>query len=212
MNIPQNLFIIIDILVAIILLFGIIKGCINGFAYELINLVFLALSFVAAWFISPILANKVPIFKLDVENDLVNKMYETTNASLMINNIIWIIILVLFLNLIFLLVKPLFKTISKIPVIGAVNRILGGLLGFLRSFIICLLISVLITLPIIKNGKEVKENTVLKYGDDITKFATKYIVNSINLDGIKDELDNFDVDDARDDLTNWLIEQGVLDE
>lgn len=212
MNIPQNLFIFIDILVAVIILIGIIKGCINGFAYELVNLVFLALSFVAAWFISPILANKVPVFNIDLGNELANKMYETTNASFLINNIIWIVIIILLLNLIFLLVKPLFKTISKIPVIGSFNRILGGLLGFLRSFVICLLISVLITLPIVKNGKAVKEGTVLKYADDITDVTTKLIINNINLDNLKNDIDSIDVDGAREELTNWLIENGVLDE
>ncbi|MDO5440613.1 MAG: CvpA family protein [Erysipelotrichaceae bacterium] len=212
MNIPNNLFIIVDILVAVILLFCIIKGVINGFVFELINIVFLAATCFIAYLVSPILAIKAQILDLASENELADKVVDTFNINITVNTVLWFVIIVLVLNLIFMIVKPLFKTVSKIPVIGSVNRILGGLIGGLRGFVICLFISVLITMPVIKNGKEVKEASVLRYADDITDYATKFIVKNVNLDNIKQEVDDFDVDKARNDLLTWLIDQGVLDE
>lgn len=212
MNIPSNLFIIFDILICIIFLFCIIKGVINGFIYELVNILCLAVSFAIAWFVSPILASKVPLIVLDVQNELAAKLYDISNVSILVNNILWLVIIVLVLNLLFLIIKPIFKKISKIPVIGPFNRILGGVLGALRAFVICLLISVLITMPIVKNGKAVKEGTLLRYSDNLTNVTTNFILDNINIDKIKEEVEDFDVDKAREDLAAWLVAQGVLDE
>ena len=212
MNIPSNLFIFIDILIVIIFLFCIIKGLINGFIFELINILFLALSFAVAWFISPIFASKVPLIVLDVKNELALKLIEFSDAVILVNNLLWLVIIVLILNLLFMIIKPIFKKISKIPVIGPFNRVLGGILGGLRAFVICLLISVLLSMPVIQNGKDVNEGTVLKYADDVTSYATNLILNNINLDKIKEEFDDFDVDKARKDLASWLIDQGIFNE
>lgn len=212
MNIPSNLFIFIDILIVIIFLFCIIKGLINGFVFELINILFLALSFAVAWFISPIFASKVPLIVLDVKNELALKLIEFSDAVILVNNLLWLVIIVLILNLLFMIIKPIFKKISKIPVIGPFNRVLGGILGGLRAFVICLLISVLLSMPVIQNGKDVNEGTVLKYADDVTSYATNLILNNINLDKIKEEFDDFDVDKARNDLASWLIDQGIFNE
>lgn len=212
MNIPSNLFIFIDILVAAIFLFCIIKGVLNGFLYELINLLFLAVSFGIGWFLSPIFADKAPLFKFSLNNDALDKIANSNKTSYLINNIIWLVIIVLILNLLFLFIKPLFKKLSKIPLIGTVNRVLGGFLGSFRALIICLLISVLISMPIIKNGKTVINSTVLKYGDDVTKFATKLIIDNVDLESLKNDIDDFDVDTYRQELTEWLINNGVLDE
>lgn len=212
MNIPSNLFIFIDILIVVIFLFCIIKGLINGFVFELINILFLALSFAVAWFISPIFASKVPLIVLDVKNELALKLIEFSDAVILVNNLLWLVIIVLILNLLFMIIKPIFKKISKIPVIGPFNRVLGGILGGLRAFVICLLISVLLSMPVIQNGKDVNEGTVLKYADDVTSYATNLILNNINLDKIKEEFDDFDVDKARNDLASWLIDQGIFNE
>lgn len=212
MSIPNSLFIIVDILIAAIILFCIIKGAINGFVYELINFLFLGLSFVVGWFLSPIFACKLTIFKPEISNELASKLMDATNLTIIINNYLWLIIIVLILNLIFMLIKPLFKSISKIPFLGFFNRIFGSLLGAIRGFVICLLVSALITSPIVKNGNEVKAGTLLNYVDDITNASTNFILENINIDSIKDNFEDFDVDKAREELSLWLSDQGILDE
>lgn len=212
MIIPENLFVAIDLLVIGIFLFCLIKAIKNGFLYELINLIFLALSFVAGWFVSPVLANNVSIMKINSENELNAKVIRDLNIQITVNTIIWFIIIILILNLIFILIRPLFKSICKLPLIGPVNRILGIILGVFRAFVITILLSILLTMPVIKNAKQIKNETVLVYVDKVTDISTKFIINNINLDNIKKEIEDFDVDEARNDLNTWLIEQGIINE
>lgn len=212
MNIPNSAFIVIDIILIAVIVFCLIKGILNGFVYGFINLIFLTASSFFAWFISPVLANKVALFTYTSENAVADKLIEQANLNLIINNLLWFIIITVVLNLLFALIKPLFKTISKIPIVGGLNKFLGGLLGFVRGFVICILISIFLSLPIIKNNTEVKNETILKYVEGITDEATKFLVKNINFDELIKDANSFDVDKARENLSKWLIEQGILDE
>lgn len=209
MEIRTDLLFVIDVIIVTVGVFCIIKGYINGFFYELINFIFILLSIVLAWFISPVLSKAYPIFKLNSGNELVDTISDTLNLNSLFNNILWFIIVVFGLIVLSLLLKPLFKKLCKVPVLGFFNRVLGALFGILNAFVVVLLISILLSLPVIKNGKEVKQKTLLKYTDSVSKLVNNYIVNNINLD----ELDeNFDVDNSRRELYDYLVEQGFIDE
>ena len=209
---PDFMSYIIDMLVVAIFLFCVVRAFRNGFVYELINFIFLGISILAGWFLSPILAIKASLFNIELDNELAAKLIDSNNISIVINTVVWFIIIVLVLNLLFVLIKPVFKALTKVPVLGSINKLLGGILGLIRAFIICLLLSVLITLPVIKNGKDIKNNSILRFGDDITNITTKFLVDNVDLDNLKHEISSFDADAARNDLQTWLIQQGVLNE
>ena len=209
---PDYMSYIIDMLVVAIFLFCVVRAFRNGFVYELINFIFLGISILAGWFLSPILAIKASLFNIELDNELAAKLIDSNNISIVINTVVWFIIIVLVLNLLFVLIKPVFKALTKVPVLGSINKLLGGILGLIRAFIICLLLSVLITLPVIKNGKDIKNNSILRFGDDITNITTKFLVDNVDLDNLKHEISSFDADAARNDLQTWLIQQGVLNE
>ena len=208
MHIPKDYFIYVNIVVAIVFILNIFKSYKNGFIYELVNLAFLVFSILCSWFIAPVLANKVFIYDA---NKLVDNKLPLDNINVFVNTIIWFVLLLLILNVLFLLLKPLLKFFSKIPVLGTVNKILGGIVGIIYGLFITIIISLILTLPIFTNGKEVVDNTVLKYANILNKEVTKIVIKNVNLDEIYKNTEGFNVEDARKDLENWLIEQGVID-
>lgn len=212
MVIDERAYLIIDLLVITALLFFIIKGVINGFLYELINVMFLFVAIIAAWIISPICATKFPIFDINTANELLDLIVDVSNINIIVNNILWFLILILCILVIFIVIKPLLKKFCKFPILGSFNRIFGGVLGLIYGFILVLLFTVFLSLPVFQNGKQAIDNTVLKYTNPATNFVTKVILKNANISSIKDATHSFNADKARQDLYDLLVKQGILDE
>lgn len=191
-------------IILIYVVFGIVAFK-NGFLYQLISLVFNGLSILAAWFLGPILANLIPLVKLDGLNG-------AFDASPYLNSIIYMVIVFIALRIIYLLIKPLFKKVSDIPIIGGINKIGGLLIGLINATIIVVLLSLLLNTKIITNGQEVKENTLFKYTDKVTEEFLKLSVDHLNIESFKDKIENFDVEEYREQFIQWLIEQGIINE
>ena len=205
MNISQEYFMFVNIAIILIyVVFGIVAFK-NGFLYQLISLVFNGLSILAAWFLGPILANLIPLVKLDGLNG-------AFDASPYLNSIIYMVIVFIALRIIYLLIKPLFKKVSDIPIIGGINKIGGLLIGLINATIIVVLLSLLLNTKIITNGQEVKENTLFKYTDKVTEEFLKLSVDHLNIESFKDKIENFDVEEYREQFIQWLIEQGIINE
>lgn len=208
MNIPQTWFMAVNILIAAILLFCIIKGFVDGFLYGVINLVFLLLSVIAAWFVSPILSSRISIVNIKLDEI---PFLDLSSINALGNTIVWFLIVLITLNLAFILIKPLLKKISKLPVIGLFNRLLGGVMGCIYGYFIILGLSLLLMTPVFNNGAEVKQGTILKYTDTISQEATKFIVQNIDISNVKIDMDETSIENARDAFASWLVSIGVLD-
>ena len=104
----------------------------------------------------------------------------------------------------------LFKSISKIPVIGTLNRVLGLFLGFFNATIIVLALSMLLSTPLVKNGSEVREETYFRYVDKYSKMALSCLGENISLETFKDKIESFNVDEARESFKNWLMSQEIM--
>lgn len=204
MNISSDLFIFIDIIVAFIFLSFVIVGFKKGLLFEVFSLVYTLASIVVAWFLSPVLANLYPIIKLkDLTNDM-QIIVEFVNLEVLLNTVAYFVISFLVLKLCYILLAVILKGINKVPFVGGFNRIFGAIIGGVNSLIIIFILSMLLSTPIIKNGDEVKQNTVFKYIDTYSSKALNYIVNNSSFEHIKDEFDDFDVKAAREQFKEWL--------
>lgn len=204
MRIPESSFIYIDICICLVLLVLMITGFVKGFLYELISIIFSVLSALLAWFVAPIFANLYPLISLDKlypEYALIKSLF---NLDSLLNTFAYFLIIFLILKLCYWFIALLFKGMNKLPVIGKFNKILGLLLGLFNGLLICLALSMLLTLPLFKNGNEVKNSTVLKYTNKLNTQVLNYVANNIDLNNIKKQFDDFDIDNARDDLKEWL--------
>lgn len=210
MCIPENSFIYINVAIIVIYLLSIYKAFKRGFLYETINFFGFIASLLISWFLAPIMAKYLPIV---TELDLSGQGEEivVNILSPIVNTVVWTVLLLVIIKLVLTIILPLFKGVSKIPVIGSVNRILGAIFGVFDATIWILIFSMLLSMPFFENGQEVKNHTFVKYVNEISDKALIFITENVELpEGIEYEID--DIDDFREKFTDWLIEQGVIDE
>ena len=205
MVIPQGSFIYISVFIIAIYLIMMIVGYMRGLLYELIGLFFTVLAVGAAWFSSPVLANLFPIIDLEnysEETKLLSKLFDLNQ---LINTIAYFLIVFLLLKLLYFFVSLLLKSLNKVPVIGTLNRFLGSVFGMLNATIIVLCLSMLLSLPIISNGKEVRENTVLKYISRFSSETFNMVADWVLDSNLKEKTEDFDIDLYREEFREWLM-------
>ena len=204
MHISSNLFIYINIFIALIYLTFAIIAFKKGMIFQILSLIWTIISLFGAWFLAPIFAGKLPIIKLD-------EKYSILGIEPIVNTIIYCVIFSLLIKLIFVFISPLLKKVSDIPLIGWINKLGGFIVGLINATVIVLLLSLLLDTPLFSNGKEIKENTGFKYCKNLSSEILNLTLEHLNSESFKD-IENFDIDDARNNFSLWLVEQGVLDE
>ncbi|MBO7677009.1 MAG: CvpA family protein [Erysipelotrichaceae bacterium] len=207
MNVPSEYFIFINIFIialyAVIIFFGYKKG----FLYEMISLVYTALALGAAWFVAPVLASVFPIIDLSkFSNGQYQMINNMLNLNSIVNIVIYFLITFLVLKVVYVLIALLLKSMNKIPVIGDFNQVLGAAFGFVNATIIVLSLSMLCSLPIIKNGEEIKEKTILKYITTFSDKALDLVIKEVGNTNIKPDFSDFDVDSYREDFKQWILQ------
>lgn len=181
-----------------------IIGYNKGFLYELVNFAYTGLSLLLSWLASPVFAKKFPLIqlsKLSTEAALLNKLF---NLDEIINNVAYFIIIFLLLKLIYVILSIIVKAFNKIPVIGKFNQILGAVAGFFNATIITVFISLLLSLPLFANGKEIKEKTILKYVNNFSSDIFDYITKKLITNNVDQSIQGFDADNYRKQLQEFL--------
>ena len=205
MTIPEEYFIFVNIAAILIFIIFAITSYRNGMLLQIISLTYTVISVFVAWFLAPILAVRFPLVKVEA-------LYKLYDVGPLVNSFVYFVIIFVIMRIIYLFIYPLFKSVSKIPFLGSVNKIGGLIVGIINAMIVIILLSLLLSTPLIKNGKEVKENTIFKYADKVSDLAVEMTVKRLNFDALKDKIDGFNANEAREKFTNWLIDQGILNE
>lgn len=200
---------LVNVTILLIYLILVVIAYKNGFLYEVlglfINLIILFLSYLLA----PLLASKITLINIDLSAYPILAIF---NLNELFNTIIFFVLIFFVLSIFGFLIKNLFKSVSKIPFLGFFNRILGIAVGFINATIITLLLSLLVSLPFINNGKQIKEESLFKYVNVITNKALVSLSDYIDIDSLSNNIEGLDINHARDELNKWLIEQGVFHE
>lgn len=205
MNISSDYFLYINIILVLIYIIFAIIGYKNGLMVQMIDLIFNFLAIFAAYFISPILASHFPLVTME-------EIYTKLNINRIIDTLIYCVIVYVILRIFYIFIKPVFKSVSKVPLIGFLNKVGGFLLGIVNATFIMLALGLLLTTPLFSNGIEVKKGTFLKYTDKLCEKAIDISVKYINFDSFKETIDDFDIDSAREEFNKWLFEKGVFHE
>ncbi len=204
MIIPQNVFLYISIFIIALYIVMMIIGYHKGFLYELVSLVYTALSLIAAWFLSPVLAKLFPLIDADKLGEY-KMMIDLFHLEETLNIIAYFIIIFLVLKIFYLFISLLMKSLNKLPVIGKFNQVLGAVSGFINATIITLAISMLFSLPIFKNGKDVREHTILKYVNQFTAQAYSFVMEKIVTDKLDLDMKDLNVDELREQFKEWIL-------
>lgn len=202
MVISSAYFTYLNLALIILYLAFVVIGYKNGLILQIVDLVYNILALFIGYFLAPILASHFPIVKLD-------EVYMALKLNVLMDTLIYMIIVFILLKLLYLIIKPLFGFVSKIPLIGFVNDIGGALMGIVNATIVVLLFCMLLNTPLFKNGNEVKEKTYLK---TINVLSYKALEFSMDHFDFQKEFKDFDIDKTRMAFDKWLEEQGVFDE
>ena len=202
MVISSAYFTYLNLALIILYLAFIVIGYKNGLILQIVDLVYNILALFIGYFLAPILASHFPIVKLD-------EVYMALKLNVLMDTIIYMIIVFILLKLLYLIIKPLFGFVSKIPLIGFVNDIGGALMGIVNATIVVLLFCMLLNTPLFKNGNEIKEKTYLKTINGLSYKALEFSMDHFDF---LNEFKDFDIDKTRMAFDKWLEEQGVFDE
>ena len=202
MIIPQNVFIYITLLIIALYIAMIIIGYHKGFLYELISFVYTALSLAVAWLVSPVLAQQFPLINPEKLGDKYKLIVSLLPVEKVLNIATYFIIVFLVLKVFYIFISMLLKSLNKLPLIGNLNQILGAFSGIINATIITLAISMLFTLPVFKNGNEVREGTILKYVNKYSTQACSFVLQKISTDKL--DLNDLNVTELREWFNNWL--------
>lgn len=202
MVISSAYFTYLNLALIILYLAFVVIGYKNGLILQIVDLVYNILALFIGYFLAPILASHFPIVKLD-------EVYMALKLNVLMDTLIYMIIVFILLKLLYLIIKPLFGFVSKIPLIGFVNDIGGALMGIVNATIVVLLFCMLLNTPLFKNGNEVKEKTYLKTINGLSYKALQFSMDHFDF---QKEFKDFDIDKTRMAFDKWLEEQGVFDE
>lgn len=209
MEIPNSYFFIVDIVIVAIFLICFVVSYKNGIIYEILSLFFIAISLFLGYFLSPIFAKRSFLVKPAIDDSL---MLNTNAIYFGINTIVWFAIISIFFILLFILIKPIFKSLTKIPVVGWINKIFGLIFGFVKGIVICSILSCLLSTSVFTNSSDIKNETIIKYVDIFTNQIVRTVVKNIDFKQIDENISDIDMDKTREIFEDFLIKQGFINE
>lgn len=124
---------IIDAVILLWLIFSFFGGAKTGFVYSVLGLATFFAALIGAWFLSDLVAD--PLTKLIRGNEsaalAAGVSYNVTRR--IVRAVAGILLVIVLAFVIRIFAKGLSGTFSKVPVVGSLNQILGGLFGFLAT-------------------------------------------------------------------------------
>ena len=146
-------------------LFVIYRGYKRGLILQVVDLVGTVVSLFAGWLFSEPLSRAFPIFKNAGIG--INSIDQAISHQL--NRLIWILLIFVVIRLLLLLVTPIASAISKAPVIKQVNSSIGGVFSVVMFAVKLLLLTFLLSLPLVKNGQDIITNSWLSYVEPLSE-------------------------------------------
>ena len=213
MEIENNTMMLINIGIILFMILLVWSGYRHGFLMKLVSILGFVVVGIAAWWLSEPIAKLLAIFPRDsipLKGTIIESfLYENMNRLMIF------VILFIVLNLAILLLKPILKVISDIPVVSLVNKIAGAILGGIQGILILFLVTLVLRLPMISNGAGIVKNSLLRYSEpavDLMMFYAKEPLTQISvlfdMMNEKEALTKQEVEDIR----SWLVSQKIEEE
>lgn len=159
MTIAEGFIPYINYLVAIFVVVEMIMGYKKGFLYQVFSVLGVLAAILISWFFAPALAEKYEIYPAAWTPFEGTSVGDTFYQEL--NSLAWYVILFFGVLLLFQLIKPFAKALSKLPILGAINKILGTVVSLIPSFLVLAMVAFFISTPLVVNGADVLDQTCL---------------------------------------------------
>lgn len=205
------MYINIGIVVFVILLLW--SGYKQGFLMKLVSVLGFVVTGLLAWWISQPLSRILALYpkgNVPLQGTIVESfLYENMNRLL-----IFVVLFVL-LNVVILLLKPMIKAISDIPVVSTINKVLGLGLGGIQAVLMLFLVSLLLRLPMVPNGTAIVESTFLKHSEKATNLLMFYAKEPLQqISAVFDMMDQTKTltKEETAGIKRWLLSQNIEEE
>ncbi|MGI6581224.1 MAG: CvpA family protein [Erysipelotrichaceae bacterium] len=213
MTLSSNSVLFINIGVIAFLVISMIIGYIRGFLWQVIKTIGILAVILLSWILAPGFSDLIKIFPKKYapfqDTVLADVFYEKINV------LVWFVIIFIVGVIIIAIIKPLFKVVLEFPIIKQFNSLLGAVFALIPSFMIVILITFLLNTAIFTNGKDIIDNSILKYTDTITEKITSILSKSFKENVaiqkmISDPL-SLEVEDIKS-IIDWLKKSSISSE
>lgn len=205
MTLSPNTTLFVNVGVILLVLVSLIIGYTKGVLLQIFKTLGILIVALFSWILAPGLSELVQVFP-----ERFAPFHDTPLAGLFydkINALCWFVIIFVVGLLIILLVKPLFKIITEIPVLKQVNQLAGAAFSLIPSFIIIVLVTFLLNTALFSNGKDVIENSILKYTSVVTDKVINVLSNSfkenVAIQKMISDPKSLETDDLKE-VIDWL--------
>ena len=186
-TLPSYFSVVVTIIALVMIIFSVIKGFKDGLVLSIYDLFSLLISLYIAYICSGTLAVDLAIIPDNVTNgitivpnEIFNEMI-TLVINYFINWIVWFIILSIALRIILHFIRKIFKGIDKIPVVKTINEYAGGIFGLIKSIIMILIMGYVLSLPIITNGVQIRQQSLIEPLVELSRTSFSFIDESLDI-------------------------------
>lgn len=209
MIIPTQFSLFFTIGVIALLVLFTYGGYKDGFVTKVCELLTTILCIVIAWLLADMLKGKLLLFPQDY-----NVLSDTLIGDVIYDSVNRMLLFLLFFIVLRVLVrflKPLFKAINKVPIVGRFNRILGSVVGFLQGGLLVFVIVFMLSTPLFANGEVILKQSGLSHAKEMYRNAM------FMFDDVFDHLESIQKivsplnelqDDDLSNVSLWLEKQG----
>ena len=174
---------VINIIIVLYLVIKFMTGWRKGLLLSILSLVGTVLCLFGAYYLCGTMADQISLFPSDkvpfAGTVIADEIYPYLNEA------VWFVLIFLILRVVLLLVETLIRAIRKIPGIHFVSGVLGGAFGLLTGGLVLTLVCFVLHLPLISNGTDIIDNTVLSTVDSATSgFREDFIAQYVSLPDI----------------------------
>ena len=212
-SLPLNTAFWLNWIIVVLVLLSLLQGYARGFVRQLIDLVIFIVSLVGAVFLAFRLGDLIPILSRSLE--IFDHPLWGTFLHNMLNVVVWFVLLLIALTIgLEILLKPIVRTVRERSELRMIDRVLGSIFSFLRTLLWLLIGMIFILSPLIVNGREVLERTLLTplvpLADTLQVEVVNWLgpVQIINEDGLDQDV----IADHAEAITDWLVENGIAEE
>lgn len=211
MYIEQSYFVLINIFIIVFVLFNVFNGFRKGMIQQVLSLCGLMLALIISKYVSPIFAGFYELWPHDWY--FLNPEFFDLLFYKNINESAWFILILVLTLLVFMFIKPLFKFITKLPILKQINKFLGLFSGALVSFVWLFIFYLVLSTPLITNSREVIDNTLFKNVEENTMVVFKSLEEPLKENNVITKiLTNQALSEKELELAKqWLIDNGFSD-
>lgn len=208
-EIPFNLLVYTNFVLVIWLLIDLYRGYKQGLLLQILSWVSTFVALFVAWLFSNPFATAFPWFYKAKGAGLASGVGMATidgAIAFQVNRLAWIVILFIIIRILLLVVTPIASFISKMPLIKQVNSFVGGIAAILLFGLKMILVCIFLTFPIVTNGQDVIDQSLLQYVERYALPGVDFIDRTVaSNSGLQSIISHQELDQRQKEaVVEWL--------